>query len=217
MQETAKKTDVSLTWPTTQRLTEYLIILEELAETGVDVVSSRKLAQLYGNNASQVRQDIFRLRHTGRAGRGYRVQQLQNTIRRSLGLDARRNVAIVGCGRMGTTLALHVPLADYGMQLVAAFDIAPEIVGRPLADVTVRHADEIVDLCRDHKVELAALSVPKQAAQQTTDRLVLAGVQGILNYTRVRLRVPPRIHVQNRQIICSFMQLCSRVAGVTDA
>lgn len=196
---------------TTQRLTEYLIVLEELAEAGIELVSSRELARHYGNTASQVRQDIFRLQHSGRTGRGYNVHQLQTTIRDNLGLNNAYNVAIVGCGRLGTTLALHVPLAEYGMRLTAAFDVNPELIGQPLADVFIEDAANMIKVCRDKHIQLAALSVPKHAAQASTDELVMSGVQGILNYTRVRLRVPPDVHVENRQIICSFMQLCSDV------
>lgn len=196
---------------TTQRLTEYLIVLEELAEAGIDLVSSRELARHYGNTASQVRQDIFRLQHSGRTGRGYNVHELQTTIRDNLGLNNSYNVAIVGCGRLGTTLALHVPLAEYGMRLAAAFDVNPELIGQPLAELFIQDAADMIKVCRDKHIKLAALSVPKQAAQASADKLVIAGVRGILNYTRVRLRVPADVHVENRQIICSFMQLCSDV------
>jgi redox-sensing transcriptional repressor len=189
------------------RLSQYLIILEELAEKGVDVVSSRTLASLYGNNANQVRQDLFCLKETGRVGQGYSVRQLEQKIREALGLKENRMVAVVGCGRLGTTLALHVPLANYGMHLVAAFDVDPRIVGTNLGAVRVDHASRITEICRERRVELAALSVPKEAAEATTEQLVAAGVQGILNYTRVRLQVPPHVTVQNRQIIGSFIQL----------
>jgi redox-sensing transcriptional repressor len=122
-------------------------------------------------------------------------------------LTAPRGLAIVGCGRLGTTLALHVPLANYGMNLVAAFDTDPRIVGTNLGPVRIDHADRIPEICADRRVELAALSVPKEAAQATTDLLVMARVRGMLNFTRVRLRVPAQVVVQNRQMVCSFIQL----------
>jgi redox-sensing transcriptional repressor len=203
--------------PTAQRLSEYLIILEELAGRGVEVVSSRELADRYGNNANQVRQDLFCLPATGRVGQGYAVRELEREIRSTLGLDTRRRVAIVGCGRLGTTLALHVPLADYGLDLVAAFDIDPQVVGRKLGQLHIAHADGLLDICRERGVTLAALSVPNEAAQDTADELVQAGVEGILNYTRARLRTPAQVVVQNRQIVCSFIQLAygvtSRLGG----
>ena len=61
-----------LAWPTIQRLTEYLIILEQYLENHTEVISSSELAEIYSNTPSQVRQDIFRLPNTGRVGHGYR-------------------------------------------------------------------------------------------------------------------------------------------------
>jgi len=193
--------------PTISRLSEYLIILEELAEGGRDVVSSRGLAVLYGNNASQVRQDLCCLGHTGRVGQGYRVRELERMIRTTLGIDSQKKMVLVGCGRLGSTLAMHVPMADYGMELVGAFDVMPQVVGSRLGPVRVQHARNIQEFCLRNQVELAVLTVPKTAAQEVSDALVAGGVRGILNYTRVRLRVPATVVVKNRQIICSFLQL----------
>jgi len=203
----SSKADRQIARPTAQRLSEYLIILEELAERGTEVVSSRELAEKYGNNASQVRQDLFCLESTGRVGQGYVVRELERTIRRALGLEFRRRIAIVGCGRLGTTLALHVPLANYGLDLVAAFDVDPRVIGTRLGALRIDSAERLPEICRERGVSLAALSVPNEAAQQAADDLVRAGILGILNYTRVRLRAPAHVLVQNRQIVCSFIQL----------
>ncbi|MEI8079183.1 MAG: redox-sensing transcriptional repressor Rex [bacterium] len=193
--------------PTISRLSEYLIILEELGESGREVVSSRDLAALYGNNASQVRQDLCCLGHTGRVGHGYRVRELERMIRTTLGIDTIKKMVLVGCGRLGTTLAVHVPMAHYGMELVGAFDVSPQMIGTRLGPVRVQSARNIRDFCAKHGVALAVLTVPKTAAQDVSDALVAGGVRGILNYTRVRLRVPVGVAVKNRQIVCSFLQL----------
>ena len=193
--------------PTVVRLSEYLILLEELGSQGIDVVSSRELASLFGNNANQVRQDLSCLGHTGRVGQGYSVAELEQMIRRALGLTTARKLVLVGCGRLGTTLALHVPLSQYGMELVGAFDVAPQIVGSYLGRIRIEHVNRVPEICRERNVTLAVLTVPKTTAQEVTDLLASGGVKGILNYTRVRLKVPPGVVVQNRQIVCSFIQL----------
>ncbi len=196
-----------IAWPTVLRLSEYLIILEELADQKAAVVSSRELAEIYGNNANQVRQDLSCLGHTGRVGQGYSVKQLELMIRQALGLTTRRRMALVGCGRLGSTLALHVPMDRYSMTLAAAFDTAPNLLGKPLGAVFIEDAANIPEVCRERGIELAVLTVPKSTAQEVSDLLVEGGVRGILNYTRVRLRVPPDVVVQNRQIVCSFLQI----------
>lgn len=215
-----KKTTISLqengkriAWPTALRLSEYLILLEELLDKSAGVISSRELAEIYGNNASQVRQDLSCLGHTGRVGQGYNVRQLEQMIRQALGLTVRRRVALVGCGRLGTTLALHVQMDRYSMQLAAAFDTAPSLIGKTLGPVVIEDAALIPEICRERGIELAVLTVPKSTAQEVADLLVEGGVKGILNYSRVRLRVPPQVTVQNRQIVCSFLQLFHATFG----
>lgn len=205
--ETAEGQPRRIAWPTALRLSEYLIILEELADQRKAVVSSRELAEIYGNNANQVRQDLSCLGHTGRVGQGYSVKQLEQMLRQALGLTIRRRIALVGCGRLGTTLALHVPMDRYSMALAAAFDTAPSLIGTRLGGITIEDAANIPEVCRERGIELAVLTVPKSTAQEVADLLVAGGVKGILNYTRVRLRVPPGVVVQNRQIVCAFLQI----------
>lgn len=209
MADSCKQPDAGrrIAWPTAMRLAEYLIVLEELSSDGAQVVSSRQLAALYGNNASQVRQDLASLGRTGRVGQGYAVTDLHNMIRHKLGLTRRHATAIAGCGRLGQALALHVPFTKYGMDLSAAFDVAPNIIGTRLGGLVIADTRLIPTVCRERSISLAALTVPKNSAQEVTDLLVAGGVKGILNYTRVRLKVPRDVAVQNRQIICSFILL----------
>ena len=196
-----------LAWPTVQRLSEYLLVLEQFMKQGRAVVSSHDIAELYGNNASQVRQDLFRLPNTGRVGHGYRTALLATAIRAALGLEQITRVAIVGCGKLGAALAEHVDFSSYGMMLAGLFDRDPAVIGTHLSGVRVEHVAGLATAIRKRAITVAALCVPPDAAQDMTDNLVSARICGILNYTRQRLRVPPTVHVQDRQVICSFLQL----------
>lgn len=197
----------ALAGPTVRRLSEYLLVLEQLLKQGREVVSSHDLAEIYGNSASQVRQDLFRLPETGRVGNGYRTAGLAAAIRAALGLDRVTRLAIVGCGKLGAALAEHVDFATYGMALSGLFDRDPEIVGTHLGGVRVEDVAGLTAAVREREIAIAALCVPPGAAQEVTDRLVAAAIRGILNYTRQRLRVPASVQVQDRQVICSFLQL----------
>ena len=209
----AKRT---LTWPTIQRLSEYLIILEQYIESDREVISSSELAEIYSNTASQVRQDIFRLPKTGRVGHGYNVQELATTIRQVLGLNTPTPLIILGCGKMGITLAQHVPFSLYGMNLVGIFDNDKKIIGTTVDDKTIKDISELEAIIDKEDVKLACLCVPASAGQELTDRIVKAGINSILNFTRTRLKVPQHVFVQHRQVICSFMQLAhmSRIKAI---
>ncbi|OGV39139.1 MAG: hypothetical protein A2020_13685 [Lentisphaerae bacterium GWF2_45_14] len=197
----------NLAWPTVQRLSEYLIILEQFAEGGREVISSSELAEVYSNTPSQVRQDIFRLPNTGRVGQGYRIKELAEAIRETLGLDSVTKIVIVGCGRMGMTLAQHIPFGEHGMKLCGIFDNDPTIIGLEIEGTKVEDVSILEKKVVESAVSMAVLCVPASVAQELADRLVSSGIKGILNLTRQRLKVPPGIYVQYEQIICSFMQL----------
>ena len=66
-----KKSPGELSPPVIQRLSEYLLILEQFIKEEREVVSSRALADVYGNNSSQVRHDIFQIEHKGSLSHGY--------------------------------------------------------------------------------------------------------------------------------------------------
>jgi redox-sensing transcriptional repressor len=196
-----------LAWPTVQRLSEYLIILEQCLDSGKEVISSSELAEIYSNTPSQVRQDIFRLPNTGRVGQGYNAKELVETIRGVLGLDIKTKIAIVGCGRMGMALARHLPFDQHGMELAALFDSDPSLIGQDVDGIVVSDPEKFERVISDLGISMAVLCVPSAVAQELTDRLVKAGIRGLLNFTKQRLKVPPGIFLQHEQIICSFMQL----------
>ena len=196
-----------LTWPTVQRLTEYLIILEQFIASGKETISSSELANIYSNTASQVRQDIFRLPNTGRVGHGYNVEELSRAIRDVLAMNEITNLVMIGCGNLGSALAGHITFEDYGMELVGAFDKDTALHGEKIGGVTIQDISNISDFIKQHNVEVVCLCVPAGAAQNVVDVLVKAGVNGILNYSRTRLKVPKHVYVQHKQIICSFMQV----------
>lgn len=203
----SKKPSGSLSGPVIQRLSEYLLILEQLVLEDQLVVSSRALADAYGNTASQVRHDLFQLENTGSQSHGYNSRELATAIREALDLDHTKKVCIVGMGNLGKAITRHVPFEKYGMILTAAFDKDPELIGRTVGSLTVDDATDMEKIIKEQDIVIATICVPAHRAQSICDTLVKSGVKSILNYSRIRLKVPSHITVHYEQIICSFMQL----------
>ena len=206
------KDEGRLSPPTVLRLSEYLLILEQFIKENREIISSRELATAYGNNANQVRQDIFHLQNSGRLGQGYSTWELAEEIRRTLGLNDVKKVCVVGAGNLGKALATHVPFNDYGMKLTKVFDVDKTIIGTPINDIVVESYANILKAVKENGVEIGAICVPASVAQTVCDDLVEAGVSGILNYSRVRLKAPENVTIQYQQVICSFMQLSYKVS-----
>ena len=204
---TSKKDSKNLSGPVIQRLSEYLLILEQLIQEEQLLVSSRALADAYGNTASQVRHDLFQLENTGSQSHGYCSRELASAIRDALDLHNIKKVCIVGMGNLGKAITRHVPFDKYGMKLSAAFDKDPELIGRTIGSLVVEDTSKMAEIIQSEHIDVATICVPAHRAQSICDILVKAGVKGILNYSRIRLKVPPHVTVHYEQIICSFMQL----------
>ncbi|WDE96799.1 redox-sensing transcriptional repressor Rex [Lentisphaera profundi] len=202
-----KRPSGTLSPPVIQRLSEYLLILEQFITQEQEVVSSRALATVYGNNSSQVRHDIFQIEHKGSQSHGYLCIELIKDIRIALNLQNEKNLCIIGMGNLGRAITAHVPFDKYGMNLSATFDIDPDVVGKKIGGIEVYSAESMMDILKEKNITMAALCVPATRAQKTCDQIIHSGVKGILNYSRIRLKVPEHVSVHYEQIICSFMQL----------
>ena len=66
-------------------------------------------------------------------------------------------------------------------------------------------------------IRMAMLTVPQEAAQAVADRLVAAGIRGILNFAAVSLNTPDDIFVQSVDLALQLEQLSFRMSMGTPA
>ena len=104
---------------------------------------------------------------------------------------------MVGAGNLGVALLRYRGFEKEGFEVVAAFDAEPELVIKRGVSVPVHGQDEVVSFISDHGVKLVILCVPGGVAQEVTNELVEAGVQGILNFSPTLLEVPEPVMVNN--------------------
>lgn len=167
---------------TISRLVTYLRILEGLEAQEISRTSSNDLAERAGVTAFQVRKDLAYFGRFGTRGMGYTVPILKRELMRVLGLNQTWNVVVVGMGRLGQAIANYPGASDYQFQYVGLFDVNPDVVGRTVRGLTVRHMDELPEFVRGNKVDMGFLAVPPDHAQDAAQALAAAGVRGILNF-----------------------------------
>ncbi len=160
-------------------------------------VSSFVLAERLGMDAVLVRKDLAMAGVPGKPRRGYPAQELSEAINRALGWDNATDAAIVGAGSLGRALLGYSGFEEQNLSIVVAFDADPKMLGATVHGVKVRPMEDLPRLVKRMKLKLAILTVPTMAAQECADALVAAGVQGILNFTSIRLNVPDGVIVQN--------------------
>jgi redox-sensing transcriptional repressor len=62
-------------------------------------------------------------------------------------------------------------------------------------------------------VDIAIIAVPAEAAQLVVDRVVKAGVKGILNFAPVKLRVPDGVALKNVNMAVELQGLSYALAN----
>jgi redox-sensing transcriptional repressor len=181
---------------TVARLPLYLRALAMLAERGVATVSSDELAESAGVNSAKLRKDLSYLGSYGTRGVGYEVEYLRHQISREVGLTQDWPVVIVGIGNLGQALANYAGFASRGFRVVGLVDADPTRSGEVVAGLVVRHADDLEQVVREHRVAIGVIATPAGAAQHVCDRLVAAGVTSILNFAPTLLQVPDGVDLR---------------------
>ncbi|MDO8302535.1 MAG: redox-sensing transcriptional repressor Rex [Sedimentisphaerales bacterium] len=179
---------------TIRRLPVYLRGLQYLLDQGRESVSSTCLAEFLHAGAAQIRKDFSYFGDFGTRGVGYNVETLIKQIRVILKLSKTSGAALVGAGNLGNALLAYPGFRTYGFKITAVFDNSPTRVGKKIGGVKVEDIAGIDDL-KNRGIKLAIIAVPAEAAQKVADKLVIAGVNGILNFAPQFLTVPRKVKV----------------------
>ena len=199
-----------------RRLPRYYRYLDELHSRGIVRISSSTLGKRMGITASQIRQDLSCFGEFGQQGYGYNIMELRAEIGHILGVDEQRRLIIIGAGHLGHALLQNFDFVQGGFRLDTAFDISKALIGTEINGVAIRSMDELDDYCAAYRPAVAVLTIPKAAAQETSDRLVSLGVRGIWNFTNVELAVDESVFVENVHFADSLLTLSYRISKQPD-
>jgi redox-sensing transcriptional repressor len=178
------------------RLPVYLRALQRMADHGIRTTSSQELGEHVGISAAQIRKDISQFGEFGKQGTGYSIPYLLDKLREILKVDRLWDVIIVGAGDMGHALARYQGFVDRGFNVVMIFDNDQSKIGQKIGDLTVEDTANLAEKVKANGIKIAMLTIPATVAQETTDKLVQAGIKAILNYAPISLNVPDDVKVQ---------------------
>lgn len=87
-----------------------------------------------------------------------------------------------GAGNLGRALFSYGGFSEYGLELVAAFDVDEALIGTSIAGKPVLSFDKMKDLCQRMNIRIGIITVPSEAAQQVCDQMVESGILAIWNF-----------------------------------
>lgn len=102
---------------------------------------------------------------------------------------------MVGVGHIGQALLNYDGFGRKGFEIVAAYDNSPAVIGKKIGGIEVLSVDQMEEQICSKQIDIAAIAVPAEQAQQVCDRLVKCGIKAILNYAPVALDVPESVQV----------------------
>lgn len=195
------------------RLPTYLSYLKSLSEDSLPNISAAAIAAALGLGEVQVRKDLAAVSDAGKPKVGYLVSDLIRDLEHFLGYGTQNSAVLVGVGNLGLALLSYTGFAEYGLDIVAAFDKNQALIGTPVDGTPILPADQLPDFCRTHGVQIGILTVPAEVAQSCCDTLVQGGVRAIWNFAPVHLVAPKGVLIQRENMASSLALLSYHLKG----
>ena len=164
-----------------------------------------------GLNDVVVRKDLAAVSSLGRPKVGYIRLELIQELERFLGYDNTQDAILVGAGKLGQALLSYSGFPQYGLNILAAFDSDPALVGAQVAGKRILSVEKMGGLCRRVGVHIGIITVPGEHAQQVCDQLIDSGILAVWNFANAHLNVPEGILVQNENMAVSLALLSNHL------
>ncbi len=205
-----KQTPISL--QLYNRLSGYLNYLKQLSKDAPDNISATAIARALELNQVLVRKDLAIVSDGGKPKVGYVALDLIADIEHFLGHDNCSDAVLVGVGNLGKALLCYGRFEDYGLNIVAAFDANPDLIGTEIGGKNIVDAKKTTNLCKRMSIRIGIIAVPDVHAQGVCDALIAGGIRAIWNFAPVNLKTPEKVVVKNEDMAASLAILTKRLA-----
>ena len=200
--------------PALRRLPWYLAYVSLLRERKVEYVSSTQISRELNVDASQIAKDLSLLDIRGKTRIGYEVPLLEKKLEEFLGFKRRHRAVVIGAGSLGRALMQDSGLISYGLEIVAAFDVAPALVGTVQNGIRVYDMSALKEEMSRLGAAVGILTVPVEYAQSAADALIDAGVKAIWNFAPYRISAPDGVVITNTSIYAHLAVMYNRLEGL---
>lgn len=197
---------------TLKRLPIYLSYLKGIPGDSSEFISATALAAALDMGEVQVRKDLALVSNGGRPKVGYHRESLVRDIEDFLGYTNTNDAVLVGAGKLGRALLSYSGFAEYGLNILAAFDSDDVLIGTSKSGKPIMHMSRLEEFCKLNKIRIGIITVPAEYAQEVCDRLIGCGIQAIWNFAPKHLDVPAGILVQSENMAASLAVLSKHLS-----
>jgi redox-sensing transcriptional repressor len=209
----SKQTTKAIPEPTLRRLPIYYQYLKKtLGEKKSDYISCTQIGNDLNIVPIQVRKDLEVTEALGRPKLGYAVKELLSNIEDFLGWNNTTDAYLVGVGNLGSALLGYNGFREYGLNIIAAFDVDEGMAGTQVHGKSVFSVVKLAEMTRRMGIRIGILTVPGHSAQEMADEMVNAGIRALWNFSPVKIIVPPDIIVQHENLASSLVVLSKKLA-----
>lgn len=202
--------------PTLRRLPWYLAYAQLVLKAGETYISSTQIAKNIAVDASMVAKDLSFVNVSGRTRVGYDVKELVGVLEAFLGFTNSHKAFLFGVGSLGGALMHDNGLEQFGLEIVAGFDVKYELTGTNINKIPIHHIDRFPELQKQTDINIGVLTVPVEKAQAVSELMIEGGIQAIWNFTPYRIRVPENVIVQNTSIYAHLAVMFNRLNAIKE-
>ena len=197
--------NANISKPTLGRLPIYLEYITTRVST--EMTSAAEIARGLSLGEVQVRRDLNMICKEGRPKVGYPTSTLISDLEAALSKNECVHAVVAGAGKLGRALQGYDGFSQFGLKIIAAFDIDETKVDVADKAHPVYPIAEIEAYCETHNIHLGIITVPRESAQSVCDRMTSCGITAIWNFAPCKLAVPEKITVKNENLALSLAHL----------
>lgn len=197
--------------PALRRLPWYLSYVKLLKSQGETIVSSTQIARKIDVSASQIAKDLSYVDIQGKTRVGYEIDDLIHVLETFLGFTRTHRAVVFGVGSLGAALLSDSGLQQFGLKIIAGYDVNESVVNKKIHSIPVYHSDQFIERNGTMRAEIGVLTVPPGIAREVSDYMIRGGIKGIWNFTPFRIRVPEGVVLQNTSLYAHLAVMFNRL------
>ena len=115
---------------------------------------------------------------------------------------------------MGKAFLGYEGFKNNGMNIVAAFDKNPGLVGGLVSGKPILPMSDLASFVEEKKIRIGIIAVPKAAAQEVLNAMVEAGIKAVWNFAPAALIAPKGVTLKTEDLAASLSLLAGSMTRV---